>query len=173
MLEEIGKGIRSATSSARFVSSTASCRRMRSGSEIEIGTPLPLPAGVAFGGRMETMQLQAVFAERVAEFAHRLRGRVIEMEGPAKNLDSGNSRVRDLRQQSGRERLIHCTGKSKECAAFRPSAEFLCERIYRRAETGLASIVCEAGRKSRGAGEQQNRAAAILGGFGEEFDLEG
>src|SRR5271154_646378 len=53
------------------------------------------------------MQRQAVFAQRVAQFAHPLRIAITEMLRSAEDLDRRKSRLRNFRQQSRAQRLIH------------------------------------------------------------------
>jgi len=58
---------------------------------------------------MESVYLQMIFAERLGEFSHGLRLAIGEMLGRAENLNAGDSRVRNLGQQCGAERLMDVT----------------------------------------------------------------
>src|SRR5277367_5678260 len=62
---------------------------------------------VAFRRGMHRVQPQAVFIQRVADFAHALRFAIAEMLRSAENLHRGKSRLRDLRQQRRAKRLVY------------------------------------------------------------------
>ena len=64
---------------------------------------------IALGGRMQSVYLQMIFAERFGEFSHGLRLAIGEMLGRAKNLNAGDFRLRNLGQQRRGERLIDIT----------------------------------------------------------------
>src|ERR1700728_3193294 len=61
---------------------------------------------VAFRGRMQGMQLQMIFGKRVGEFTHCLWLSIIEMPRRAKDLNAGDSSLRNLRQQRSSQRLV-------------------------------------------------------------------
>ena len=98
----------STRSSARLISSTASWRRNRSGSQIESGAPLSRERWKSrvVGEWMECKR-EIISREPRGQFVRLLGRAVIEMPARAKQLDRGNSRARRFAHQSGRQFPVH------------------------------------------------------------------
>src|SRR5580693_7775646 len=63
---------------------------------------------------MHRVQTQPVFAQRIADFAHSLRVAITEMLRSAENFHRRKSGLRDFRQQSRAQRLVHKPVRGKD-----------------------------------------------------------